>query len=208
MSNRAKLATAARNYHLVFTGDSLTAGTGASAAAARFPNVVANAPTRGRWFHNGGGGGDSSTTIKNRLLAYNADFLYGTQIIWAGRNNYSDPTTVKSDIAAMVAGLSHSRYLILSIINGDYAGEYLGGAEHGMITTLNTDLATLYGSRFVDVRAPLVALGAPGAAQENATDYGHDVPPSGARSDSIHLDDDGYDLVGDTVYAKLVALGW
>lgn len=202
------LASAARVPLLANWGDSLTAGTGASTASTRYVYVTANSGPRGRWFYNGGVGGDTSTQIKTRFLAGDPGLAPATTIIWAGRNNYTAPTTVKADIAAMIATLTHTRYLVLSVINGDYANEYIGQADYTTLTTLNADLAALYGTRFVDVRTPLVAAGAPGGSSPSATDYAHDVPPTGIRFDNIHLLDAGYAIVAATVYAVLLANGW
>jgi lysophospholipase L1-like esterase len=208
VSNRERLARASRRYNLVFPGDSLTAGTGASSTATQYPSVVASSYSRARSFINEGVGGETSTQIKDRVVAFNLARLSSTQIIWAGRNNYTSPTTVKADIAAMIAAFGHTRYLVLSIINGDYASEYAGEADYLTLTGLNSDLAALYGARFVDVRTPLVALGAPGGFAANPTDYARDIPPSGVRLDNVHLLDAGHAVVAAAVYAKLLANGW
>lgn len=192
---------------LAHWGDSLTAGTG-SGAAGPYPKVVANSGLRGRWFFNGGVGGDTSTQVKTRFMAGDPGLAPATTIIWAGRNNYTSPATVKADIAAMIATLTHSRYLVLSIINGDYSNEYIGHTDYPTIITLNADLATLYGTRFVDVRTPLVAAGAPGGSSPSPTDYANDVPPVGIRFDNLHLLDAGYAIVAAAVYAKLLANSW
>lgn len=197
-----------RTRNLCFWGDSLTFGTGATNYQKAHPYIAANAGTRGRWYYNGGVGGETSTQIKTRLLAANADYLAATTVIWAGRNNYTDPTTVKSDIAAMIAAIGHDRYLVLSVINGDYANEYIGQSDYQTIVNLNTDLAALYGARFIDVRTPLVAAGAPAGSNPSATDYAHDVPPVGLRFDNIHLLDAAYAMVGNAVYAKLSQYNW
>ena len=78
-------------------------------------------------------------------------------IIWVGRNNYSDPATVQTDVAAMIGALSTSNYYILSVINGSYGGyEIRGGAGWTSITQLNASLASTYGTHFLDVRRALI----------------------------------------------------
>lgn len=193
---------------LTCIGDSLTAGTGASGASTQYPTVVANSFTRARWFRNLGVGGETSTQIATRLAALTSDEKRATTIIWAGRNNFGNAATVKADIASMVSSLGHHRYLVVSIINGDNASEYVGQSGWTSITTLNTDLAALYGERFVDVRTPLVAAGAPGGSSPDATNYARDVPPAGIRFDAIHLLDAGYAIVAAAVAAKITALGF
>lgn len=126
-------------------------------------------------------------------------------IIWAGRNNFTSPVTVKADIAAMVAALGHQRYLVLSVLNGDFANEYSGQADYATLTTLNADLAAIYGTHFIDVRAYLVSLYDPNNTQD-VIDHGHDIPPSSLRFDSIHLNNAGYQAVADKVYQSVGVL--
>jgi hypothetical protein len=198
----------ARSSNLVCWGDSLTAGTGATSAATAYPAVLANAGARGRWFKNQGVGGDTSTQIRTRFFAAPSEYLNATTIFWAGRNNYTDGVTVKADIAAMVAALPHSRFLVASIINGNYATEYIGQPDYITMMALNSDLSSIYGGRYVDFRTPLVAAGAPAGIAPNPTDYANDIPPSGIRFDNLHLLDPGYAIVSTTAYAKLSSFGW
>lgn len=199
---------AARNPHLVFSGDSMAVGVGGSSPQTRWPSLVANAPARGQAFVNMGLSGESSTVIRTAFATYSADLLSGTHFIWGGRNNYTDPEQVKSDIAAIEAMIPHERYLVLSITNGEYPLEYAGESRHATMLALNADLAAAYGERFVDVRTPLVAAGAPGGVSPNPTDYAHDIPPAGIRSDELHLLDAGQAIVAATVTARRVALGF
>jgi hypothetical protein len=117
--------------------------------------------------------------------------LRGPTVIWAGRNNYSDPTTVKADIATMVAALGHTDYLILGVHNG--AGEGLITTAYSFITGINTDLAALYGAKFWDTRAYLLTQG-DGSVQDNA-DIADGIVPTSKRSDTLHLNAAGYNLV-------------
>lgn len=144
-----------------------------------------------------GVGGETSTQIRTRMIADVAKFGVYT-IIWAGRNNFTDPTTVKADIAAMVASLTTTKYVVLSVTNGDFPIEYSGAADYTTMMTLNSDLATTYAGHYVDVRAALVAAYNPADAQD-AIDHGHDVPPNSLRVDSIHLNTAGYTLIANQV---------
>ncbi|MCX6703403.1 MAG: GDSL-type esterase/lipase family protein [Candidatus Zambryskibacteria bacterium] len=179
-------------------GDSLTASSGGSGTT--YPNKLSD--FTGRTVYNGGVGGESSTSIKLRMIADNVRRDWGT-IIWVGRNNYSDPVTVKADIAAMVASLGHTRYLVLSILNG--TGELSGSAKYNTIIQLNNDLATIYGSHYVDVRSYLVSQYNSGIPQD-VTDRANDVPPSSLRSDSLHLNAAGYTAVANKVYQNISLL--
>lgn len=202
-------------------GDSLTAGTGATSGLT-FPYQLGL--LTGLSVDNQGVGGENSTQIKNRMLAATAKHNNFT-VIWAGRNNFTAPATVKADIAAMVAALAAAgntdRYVVLSILNGNYSpsttvtgdplngptagAEWSGQANYLTLATLNSDLATTYGARFIDVRAFLVSRSFAGVAQD-ALDRSRDVPPSTLRSDQIHLNNAGYSAVADIVFAAIVRL--
>jgi len=137
-----------------------------------------------------------------------------TAIIWPGRNNYGQSATVKADIAALVALLKPmvKRYVVLSVLNGDYASEYSGQSGWTTITQLNADLAALYPNNYLDVRSKLVALGAPTGPFPDATNYARDVPPAGVRADNIHLTTTavtgGYARLAQWVADFLNAKGW
>jgi hypothetical protein len=163
------------SYHINMVGNSIT-GSG------RVPLRLMQLENYERYVHNGGIHGQTSTQIKNRFVLDTAKFGWNT-IIWAGRNNYSAKSTVLADIAAMVAALGHNRYLIFSVTNS--RSEPSGSTAYNQIADLNADLATIYGSHFVDVRAFWVAQYDPGLPQD-VTDHGNDVPPNSKMSDPIH----------------------
>ncbi len=182
-------------------GDSLTAGSGGEVGGppARL------AATTGLTVYNGGISGENSTQIKTRMLADTAKFSR-IVIIWAGRNNFSSPNTVKADIAAMVAAVTSGKYLVLSVLNADVVDERVGGTYYSTITTLNADLATLYGSRYLDVRTRLIDIANLALAQD-VTDRANGVPPSSLRVDTVHLSPAGYEAIAARVLQQLTTLG-
>lgn len=178
-------------------GDSLTEGSGVGGtnSASNYPNQLGL--YTGFRVANGGVGGETSTQILTRQTASSNTWSRPT-IIWAGRNNYSFPTTVLADIASMVTNLwsqgNTNRYLVMSILNGSFAGEQRGGAGYAVITNLNAQLAALYGSNYIDVRSYLVSRYNP-AIPQDVTDYNNDIPPSSLRYDTLHLNTNGYAAV-------------
>jgi len=177
-------------------GDSLTLGTGGSES---YLNKVYNNPAISSYCVPKGVGGETSTQILTRFNAQ-ADNSLPFNVIWAGRNNYSDPTTVKADIATMVA--ASPNYLVVSVLNGDYSAEWQGGANYNVIMQLNSDLSTLYGSRYIDVRI-LVVAGYNPLNSQDIIDHGHDTTPSTLRYDQVHLNDAGYQIVADAITSKI-----
>ena len=123
-----------------------------------------------------------------------------TAWLWLGRNNFADPTQVKADIASCIAHLSHSRYLVCSVLPSaaDTSGQL------ATIASLNADLATLYGSAFVDLLTPLQDAG-DGSPDDNA-DIAAGIIPRSLRSDATPLNDAGYAIVAAEMYAAELAV--
>jgi hypothetical protein len=120
------------------------------------------------------------------------NLLNSTQLIWAGRNNFSGcpqyPTVttinncqVAADIAAMVAKAvsSGQNYVVLTVING--TNEPSGTTGYASILSINAWIMATYPSNYVDVRSMLVAAYQP-TLPTDALDYANDVPPSSLRA--------------------------
>ena len=81
-------------------------------------------------------------------------------IIEEGRNNYSNVSQVESDIAATVATADPTAYLVFGILKGEYpGGEYTGQSGATAINTINSYLASTYGSHYFDWEAYLLTQG-------------------------------------------------
>lgn len=190
---------------VAFFGDSLMDGTGATTFAGSVWAVVGNAFSPARPGLKIAVGGSTSTDIKN-LFDGRPELRNVPSVIWAGRNNFASGATVKADIAAMVAALTTDKYAILSVINA--SGEANPSTGYTQITTLNSELAAIYGAHFLDVRGPLVAGGAPGGAVPDETAFAGDYPPAGYVNGSPHLNDAGYAVVAGVVSAYAASAGW
>lgn len=200
-ANAGTLSSAITNaLNVACWGDSLTAGTGGTPYPAQLSTLSGYAT------FNGGVGGNTSSQVKTRFDADTARRGYNV-VFWVGRNDFGSGfdaawrTQVKADLAAMVAALGHSRYMVLSILNQNTA--ITGTAEHTGIVTLNAELSTIHGSRYFDIRGYLInsaldALGISPSAQD-LLDIGNDVPPDSLRSDNIHLNTNGYLAVATAV---------
>lgn len=159
---------------VVAWGDSLTYGTGGDGQS--WPSWFTQL-SNGTKVLNKGVGGQTSTQIKERMLAEKE--LHGKfTVIWAGRNNAFDQKgTVQADIAAMVAALGSSNYLVVGILNG--ANEPKEGPVRWKLTLinkLNASLKETYGPRFVDIRPLLVAAYDP-AQPGDVKNHDDDVVP-------------------------------
>lgn len=114
-------------------------------------------------------------------------------VIWAGRNDTGGSNDTESAIGSIVAGAT-GHCLVLSVLTG--AGEGIGTTTYDRITALNASLGATYGSAYLDVRELLSA---------GTSD---DTVPASLRSDTIHLNDAGYDLVSNAVAGAIAANGW
>jgi lysophospholipase L1-like esterase len=191
-------------------GDSLTLS--GSVAEDRYPSVLAELIGGGTWCVNLGVGGETSAQIYSRIES-DTRHMAAIQVFWLGRNDAStgwDATAsaaLKTRIADSISLITSTpkRYLVLGVINGDYADEYDGTTKHTNLLSLNDDLAALYPSNFIDIRQVLIDEADPVA---DATDISNDVPPDSLRSDDIHLNAAGYAIVAQAVYDFLDTKGW
>lgn len=192
----------ATDYGIEAWGDSMTAGTNGALVSGGWVTRM-----RGmieRRVGNQGGSGQTSTQIRTRFEAASADAKRLTQIFWMGTNNAADPTTVKADIAACVAGLNgHSRYLIIPPHRSD--GNALPATAYA---TLEGELATLYGDHYLNLRTGLNAYN-DGSANDLA-DIADGLVARSLRlpADAVHLNDIGNQRAAELVIAKLQALGY
>ncbi|OUJ71091.1 Ig-like domain-containing protein [Hymenobacter crusticola] len=148
---------------------------------------------------NLGIGGQTSVQIKNRMLADPAKHSWPT-IIWAGRNDSDQGEQVKASIAAMVAALPHKEYIVVSVYNGSGESPGTYGYEHVM--SLNADLASIYGSHFMNIRPYTVSMYDPSIASD-VTDYNNDTPPGSLRSDFLHPNKPGCSIIANYIYAHI-----
>lgn len=176
-------------------GDSLTIGSGAVLYTSDYPSVIGR-DTPGRVVYNGGVGGEKSGQILTRMLLDKVRGKRWTTVLWMGRNNVNDvgmQDTVMADIASAVANLSHSRFLVLTVLNSKT--ETTGTANYNAIIALNNAILAAYPNNSYDMRSHL------------ATDPDGTIP-SGMMSDVIHLNATGYAEVAAQVSAFLSGKGW
>jgi hypothetical protein len=191
---------------LVFMGDSLTAGTGATNATFAYPAIAAAAFNPDRWFLNSGVGGNTSSQVLTRYLALDAEAKMQTLIIWVGRNNYADTAQIISDIDAMIAEAGHDRYLVLNVLKASIDDTEFSIPQ---INTTNAALLSNYGGKCLDILGYLVSLGAPGGAHPDAVAYAGGYPPDDVSVDTgVHLNDLGYGYVGAFVANVIKARRW
>lgn len=181
-------------------GDSLTRGSGARPGGG-YPEQIA--AVTGRSVENHGIGGQTGSQILARMLEAD-DLPDRLVIIWAGRNdvNGANVEAIVDNVARMVALTDGEHYLVLSLTNGQ--SEPRGARNYQTIVAVNIRLAEIYGDRFVDVRSALAAVADPTDTAAADGDY----IAAMLRSDDIHFNDIGYQIVADAVLTQIEAFGW
>lgn len=134
---------------------------------------------------------------------------FDTVVICVGRNNYSNPTKVLSDIAAMVSLLKpiEKHFLVLPVLNGNYPAEFKGQANYNIIMNLNASIKEAYPRNFVDHRQALINS-ADLSNPQDVIDVQNDIVPSSLRVDDIHLTSAGYQIKAQAVYNALISNNW
>jgi len=116
-------------------------------------------------------------------------------ILWVGRNDYEYAEIVQSNIKAIVDAWRNRNlpFLVLSILNGD--GEGRGTRAYNMINDLNQRLYQTYGLAYVDIRRTLIQHG----------QSADDTVPEALRSDHIHLNKTGNQIVAQELKRRIQA---
>ena len=192
-------------------GDSLTDGQPFTRAEAYPTRLAALLPDR--VVLNEGVGGETSSQILARMLA-DASHRHDVTVLWMGRNNYADPKRVLSDVAAAVKSLGTDRFIVLSILNGDFGGyEARGAPGYQAIADINRQLVFRYATHFLDIRAFLVSLYDP-SDPEDVRNHRDDIPPSSLRAhwnggiDGLHLSPEGNSRVAERIAQLITQKSW
>jgi len=106
-------------------------------------------------------------------------------VFWEGRNNLFStaagpwgPAQIESDLATQIASLPAGlNYIVMPVLNQNYAGERKGTANYAAVLSINSTLAATYGIHFLDIRSILVNSYNP-SSPVDVTDYGYDMPPT------------------------------
>lgn len=213
---RAALWVSVRDYLVAVMrpifcfGDSLTWGQVGPGVQAAQPWPARCQAALGRLFFNAGVPGETSTAIAARE-AFDAVTMFGSgiAIIEAGRNNFTSPSTVKADIASMVARQTNGRFIIVGVLPWSSDSP----ADVATRLQLNADLASLYGNKYLDW-LPALQSANDGSANDLA-DVTAGLTPRSLRYDAGHITDvvnsagySGIGVVAALVQQKIAALAW
>ncbi|WP_423068542.1 hypothetical protein [Devosia sp. CN2-171] len=148
------------------------------------------------------GRGDRVTCSPSCQFVPTETYRTRTQWIWAGRNGTAPGRTIFEDIAAIAALAPDGRFLVAGFTT---SAEQSPKSIAALLET-NEKLRTIYGSKYVDVLAVLMAAG--DGSPEDAKDIAKGIVPRSLRVDLVHLTNVGYSLVADAFVAAHVANGY
>ncbi|MBB5728257.1 lysophospholipase L1-like esterase [Sphingomonas prati] len=185
-------------------GDSLTEGTGA-VAVSNVPMDVTAQLRRQRpgWpIASKGLGGQKSATIVDRLIADQVAGRQWNAVLWIGTNDFDDNVgngpgwlaAIRAQVDRALAYRTNSSTLVCNMY--PRAGWAVGDVNYVAMQQVNAGLVAAYGGRVVDLFAAL------------ATDNGKLPTANLATGDAIHLSNDGYTAVMQSIHARMTALNW
>lgn len=135
-------------------------------------------------------------------------------VIWMGRNNLGDPARIEADVAEAIKSLGSDRYVILTILNGDFFGsEAKRTAGYDAIMNINSSFVLYHFGHVLDIRSYLVSLYDPTNPQD-VQDHANDIPPSSLRArtndgiDRVHLSPEANAMVAQRVADFITQHGW
>lgn len=125
------------------------------------------------------------------------DDLEKLTILWVGRNDSGASTMADRVVEANRSIINqlpiNANYIVMSILNS--SSETIGTTDYDYVIEANRQLKIAYPDRFLDIRSVL-------ATEPDGT------IPSSLRSDSIHLNDDGYAIVRDEIIDFITQKGF
>ena len=192
-------------------GDSLTDGAPFTRTESYPTQLGALLPDR--TVTNEGMAGETSTQILARMLA-DTTHRHDVAVIWMGRNNLSDPARIEADVTAAVKSLGSDRFVILTILNGDFFGtEAKGTPGYDAIMNINSSFVVHHFRHVLDIRSYLISLYDPSNPQD-VQDHASDIPPSSLRAhwnggiDRVHLSPEANVKVARRVAEFITQHGW
>ena len=137
------------------------------------------------------------------------------QIFWWARNNSPDFTGVADGIDAAAAYLlSPRRFIVVGVLNALSETSASSGGNltaYNNIIAINNTLRTNYPDNFVECTPPSAgesaALNFTPTTQDNA-DIAAGTIPASMRTDNVHLNDLGYQLIAYRIFQKYKLFGW
>ena len=150
------------------------------------------------------GGSPSATTVQ-----YAATYPAGEQtaVIWTGHNDFTDPAGVLANIARIVGGLGHARFVVLTLGFEDMPSQRIGGADRALKEQVNAAIVAAYPGQVIDAPELLAGYSNPKAPLDVAA-IAAGLTPASLRDDALHISPLGADLLARQALLLARGAGW
>lgn len=143
-----------------------------------------------------------------------SNYKNGILVIWAGTNNKpyinNTPTSEKNEVFNVIKRIKNminfsnaTKYIVVGMTSKSYMSQ---------IVDINKLMSNEFGSNFLDLRTNILTDGLQLAGltptSQDATDISNGEIPVSLRSDEVHFNDKGYELIGNYVYEHGKTLGY
>lgn len=159
-----------------------------------------------------GFGGSTRSILPNSIFypdsAYNAK--QSIQVLWLGRNNVPDFSILLQTINDAVLYMERPRrVMIIGVLPA--LNEPIGSSRYIAITNVNATLQNTYPNNYIESAPPTTEemnLIKYVPTAQDMIDINKGVFPNGMRSDSIHLNGFGYNIIANRVAKMVKQYNW
>lgn len=132
------------------------------------------------------------------------------QGLWLGRNNVPNVSGLPDLLDSCIAQIDRPRrFFIIGVSNG--LTEITGTTNYNAIMAVNNILRASYPKNYIESTPPTVgemaAMGYTPSSQDNI-DIANNTIPTGMRSDAIHFNTSGYQLIANRCHELFKRYGW
>lgn len=151
-------------------------------------------------------GGTTVLQVRATVLGMTAAQMALTQYICFGMPDTADGQDYIDAVDDVMEFITHDRVILCTPVTGNYAALLPGGAyDAGRLAAEAYILAT-YPNNAFDIHQALIDAN-DGSAGDLA-DVANDITPRSLRTDEVHWNDAGHEVVADAVFAFVQAKGW
>ena len=133
------------------------------------------------------------------------------KVIWSGTNDGSNMFNHEGGVEHVVKEIkllvdTAEKYIVVGCHDCNSSFSY------DQLLAFNTKLKDTFGNHYVDIYDFIIKYGLAyeglTATQQDKTDIANNIVPTSLRSDAIHFNSYGYDIVANLIYERLCALGY
>lgn len=150
-----------------------------------------------------------STTVeqvKDAIVGMTAGDKALAQFFCFGKPDTADGQDYIDAVDTAMTAISHSRVVLCTPVNGNYAEDFVGGANYQGRLDAAAHIASTYPDNVLDLLQ--ILIDANDGSAGDLEDVANEIVPRSLRDDDIHWNDAGQLVVANAVKAFLHAKGW